>query len=204
MASTTAAAAGNGSGSILPTHTIAATAPPFRTHKDADLESRRRRRRRRCLCCCLLVTLVVLLVLAITLLVLFLTLNVTLLITVAVHNPNPASFTYATGGHTDLTYRGAHVGDAEIDPGRIPSRGDANVTMALTLQADRFAGDLTQLVTDVMGGSVALEASTRIPGRVAILGVFKRHAVAYSDCHFVFGVTEMAVRSQQCSDRTKL
>lgn len=235
MASTTATAAGNGSGSILPTHTIAATAPPFRTHKDADLESRRRRRRRRCLCCCLLVTLVVLLVLAITLLVLFLTvlrvrdpttrlvstrliglsprlsfpamsvqLNVTLLITVAVHNPNPASFTYATGGHTDLTYRGAHVGDAEIDPGRIPSRGDANVTMALTLQADRFAGDLTQLVSDVMGGSVALDASTRIPGRVAILGVFKRHAVAYSDCHFVFGVTEMAVRSQQCSDRTKL
>lgn len=221
-----AAAAGNGSGSILPTHTT--TAPPFRAHKDADLESTTRRRRRRCLCCCLLVTLVVLLVLAITLLVLFLTvlrvrdptthlvstrltglsprlsfpatsvqLNVTLLITVAVHNPNPASFTYATGGHTDLTYRGAHVGDAEIDPGRIPSRGDANVTMALTLQADRFAGDLTQLVSDVMGGSVALDASTRIPGRVAILGVFKRHAVAYSDCHFVFGVTEMAVRDRK-------
>uniref|UniRef100_A0A0E0MBT5 Late embryogenesis abundant protein LEA-2 subgroup domain-containing protein n=1 Tax=Oryza punctata TaxID=4537 RepID=A0A0E0MBT5_ORYPU len=223
MASTAAA----GNGSILPT---TATAPPLRTHKDADLETTARRRRR--LCCCLLVTLVVLLlVLAITLLVLFLTvlrvrdptthlvstrliglsprlsslqLNATLLITVAVHNPNPASFTYATGGHTDLTYRGAHVGDADIDPGRIPSRGDGNVTMALTLQADRFAGDLTQLVGDVMAGSVALDASTRIPGRVAILGVFKRHAVAYSDCHLVLGVTEMGVRSQQCSDRTKL
>uniref|UniRef100_A0A0D9XNI0 Late embryogenesis abundant protein LEA-2 subgroup domain-containing protein n=1 Tax=Leersia perrieri TaxID=77586 RepID=A0A0D9XNI0_9ORYZ len=223
MASTTAAA-GNGSSSILPTHT---------TPKDAaDMEAARHRRRRRCLCCCLLITILILLILAITLLVLFLTvlrvrdpttrlvatrlagvaprltfpiqLNVTLLLTVSIHNPNPASFTYATGGHADLLYRGAHVGDAEIDPGRIPSKGDANVTLALTLQADRFAGDLGQLVNDVLTGSVEVDASTRIPGRVAIFGVFKRHAVAYSDCHFVFGVAEMGVRSQQCSDRTKL
>ncbi|TKW07561.1 hypothetical protein SEVIR_7G315100v4 [Setaria viridis] len=131
-------------------------------------------------------------------------LNVTLLLTVAVHNPNPASFTYDSGGHTDLTYRGAHVGDAEIDPGRIPSKGDGEVKLALTVQADRLAEDLAQLVADVESGSVAMEASTRIPGRVTILGLFKRHAVAYSDCSFVFGIAEMRVRSQQCHDRTKL
>ncbi|CAN6325640.1 unnamed protein product [Urochloa humidicola] len=132
-------------------------------------------------------------------------LNVTLLLTVSVHNPNPASFTYDAGGHTDLTYRGAHVGDAEIDPGRIPSRGDGEVNLALTVQADRLAADLAQLVADVESGSVAMEASTRIPGRVSILGgLIKRHAVAYSDCSFVFGVAEMKVRSQQCHDRTKL
>ncbi|KAF0916540.1 hypothetical protein E2562_007617 [Oryza meyeriana var. granulata] len=231
MAST-AAAAGNGSGSVLPTHT--ATAAPFRTHKDADLDAARGRRRRCLCCCLLvtlvvlLVLAITLLVLFLTVLrvrdpttrlvstrlvgvaprlslpAVSIQLNVTLLITVAVHNPNPASFTYASGGHTDLTYRGAHVGDAEIDPGRIPSRGNGTVQMALTLQADRFAGDLTQLIGDVMAGSVPLDASTRIPGRVAVFGVFKRHAVAYSDCHFVFGVSEMGVRSQQCSDRTKL
>ena len=224
-----AAAAGNGTGGILPTHTAAPSAPawPSKT-KDP-------RRRRRCLCVCLLVTLAVLLALAITLLVLFLTvlkvrdpttrlvstrlagvaprltfpalsvqLNVTLLLTVAVHNPNPASFAYDAGGHTDLTYRGAHVGDAAIDPGRIPSKGDGEVKLALTVQADRLAADLAQLVADVESGSVAMEASTRIPGRVTILGIFKRHAVAYSDCSFVFGVAEMTVRSQQCHDRTKL
>ena len=193
-----AAAAGNGTGGILPTHTAAPSAPawPSKT-KDP-------RRRRRCLCVCLLVTLAVLVALAITLLVLFLTvlkvrdpttrlvsthlagvaprltfpalsvqLNVTLLLTVAVHNPNPASFAY----DTDLLYRGKH------DPGRIPSRGDGLVSLALTLQAD---------------GSLALQANT------VIFGFIKRHAVAYSDCSFVFGVAEMAVRSQQCHDRTKL
>ncbi|KAF8707011.1 hypothetical protein HU200_030538 [Digitaria exilis] len=131
-------------------------------------------------------------------------LNVTLLLTVGVHNPNPASFDYDAGGHSDLTYRGAHVGDAQIDPGRIPSKGDGEVKLALTLQADRFADDLMQLLADVEAGSIAMEASTRIPGRVTVLGIFKRHAVAYSDCSFVFGVAEMGVRSQQCHDRTKL
>ncbi|KAL6597394.1 hypothetical protein ACP70R_046834 [Stipagrostis hirtigluma subsp. patula] len=43
-----------------------------------------------------------------------------------------------------------------------------------------------------------------VPGKVTILGVFKRHAVAYSDCKLVFGVAELKVRSQECNGRTKL
>ncbi|KAF7071648.1 hypothetical protein CFC21_076917 [Triticum aestivum] len=220
---------GNVTGGGLPTHT-ATSKPPV---DDPRHQKQRLRRRRGCLCCaCLAVTLVlvavVLLILFLTVLrvrdpttrlvstrligvaprltfpALNIQLNVTLLLTVSVHNPNPASFSFPSGGHTDLTYRGAHVGDAEIDPGRVPSKGDADVKLALTLQADRFAGDLAQLVTDVETGSLPLEASTRIPGRVAVFGVFKRHAVAYSDCSFVFGVAELGVRSQECRDHTKL
>lgn len=221
----------NGGG--LPTHTAGTTKPPV---DDIHREKQRLRRRRGCLCCaCLLVTLVllgvVLLILFLTVLrvrdpktrlvsaklvglaprltfpALSIQLNVTVLLTVSVHNPNPASFTFLSGGHTDLTYRGVHVGDAEIDPGRIPSKGDGEVKMALTLQADKFVssgGAMAQLISDVEAGSLPVDASTRIPGRVAVFGVFKRHAVAYSDCSFVFGIAEMGVRSQQCSDHTKL
>uniref|UniRef100_A0ACD5XYH3 Uncharacterized protein n=1 Tax=Avena sativa TaxID=4498 RepID=A0ACD5XYH3_AVESA len=221
----------NGSGGGLPTHT--AKPPVDDLHRE---KQRRLRRRRGCLCCaCFLVTLVllavVLLILFLTVLrvrdpttrlvstklvgvaprltfpALSIQLNVTLLLTVSVHNPNPASFSFQSGGHTDLTYRGVHVGDAEIDPGRVPSKGDADVKLALTLQADQFvasADAMAQLISDVEAGSMPLEASTRIPGRVAIFGVFKRHAVAYSDCSFVFGIAELGVRSQQCSDHTKL
>ncbi|XP_044946255.1 uncharacterized protein LOC123395335 [Hordeum vulgare subsp. vulgare] len=227
MASTTGY--GNVTGGGLPTHT-ATSKPPV---DDPRQQKQRLRRRRGCLCCaCLAVTLVllavVLLILFLTVLrvrdpttrlvstrlvgvaprltfpALSIQLNVTLLITVSVHNPNPASFSFPSGGHTDLTYRGAHVGDAEIDPGRVPSKGDADVRLALTLQADRFAGDVAQLIADVEAGSLPIEASTRIPGRVAVFGVFKRHAVAYSDCSFVFGVAELGVRSQECRDHTKL
>ena len=224
-------AAGNGTGGILPTHTAAPAWPS--TSKPPPTKDPRRRRRCLCVCllvtlAVLLALAITLLVLFLTVLkvrdpttrlvstrlagvaprltfpAVSLQLNVTLLLTVAVHNPNPASFAYDAGGHTDLTYRGAHVGDAAIDPGRIPSKGDGEVKLALTVQADRLAADLAQLVADVESGSVAMEASTRIPGRVTILGIFKRHAVAYSDCSFVFGVAEMTVRSQQCHDRTKL
>ncbi|CAN6339404.1 unnamed protein product [Urochloa humidicola] len=225
-------AASNGSGSVLPTH-AAPSAPAWPSSKPPPPENSHRRRCA-CVCllvtlAVLLALAITLLVLFLTVFkvrdpttrlvstrlagvaprltfpAMSLQLNVTLLLTVSVHNPNPASFTYDAGGHTDLTYRGAHVGDAEIDPGRIPSRGDGEVNLALTVQADRFAADLAQLVADVESGSVAMEASTRIPGRVSILGgLIKRHAVAYSDCSFVFGVAEMKVRSQQCHDRTKL
>jgi len=223
----------NGSGGGLPTHT---TKPPVDDLHREKQQQQRLRRRRGCLCCaCLLVTLVllavVLLILFLTVLrvrdpttrlvstqlvgvaprltfpALSIQLNVTLLLTVSVHNPNPASFSFRSGGHTDLTYRGVHVGDAEIDPGRVPSKGDADVKLALTLQADQFvasADAMAQLISDVEAGSMPLEASTRIPGRVAIFSVFKRHAVAYSDCSFVFGIAELGVRSQQCSDHTKL
>ncbi|KAL5204907.1 hypothetical protein ABZP36_009778 [Zizania latifolia] len=229
MASTSAA--GNGSG--LPTHVAASAMPPSKSPIDVQDLRRRRRRRCLCCCLLVTLLLLLLLAVALLVLFLTvlrvrnpttrlvstrlagvaprlsfpsvsIQLNVTLLITVAVHNPNPASFTYASGGHTDLSYRGEHVGDAEIAPGRIPSRGDGAVELALTLQADRFAGDLTQLIADVTAGSVPLDASTTIPGRVAIFGVFKRHAVAYSDCHIVVGIPDMAVRSQDCHDRTKL
>ncbi|WVZ54736.1 hypothetical protein U9M48_005490 [Paspalum notatum var. saurae] len=131
-------------------------------------------------------------------------LNVTLLLTVAVHNPNAASFAYGADGRTTLLYRGAQVGDASIDPGRVPARGDGNVTLALTVQADKLAQDLTQLIADVESGSVEMEANTVVPGRVTILGIVSRHAVAYSDCTFVLDVAGFKVRSQQCRDRTKL
>ncbi|KAF7048400.1 hypothetical protein CFC21_057178 [Triticum aestivum] len=133
-------------------------------------------------------------------------LNLTLLVTVSVHNPNPASFTYADGGHANLSYRGAHVGDAEIDPGAVPSRGDAEVRVALTLEADRFAaaGGARQLAEDVESRAMPLESATTVPGTVLLFGVFRRRAVAYSECRLEVAVMEMRVQSHQCNSSTKL
>ncbi|KAJ1273875.1 hypothetical protein BS78_05G018500 [Paspalum vaginatum] len=76
-------------------------------------------------------------------------LNATLLLTVAVHNPNAASFAFGAGGRTALLYRGGQVGEADIDPGRVPARGDATVALTLTVRADRLADELAQLVANV-------------------------------------------------------
>jgi hypothetical protein len=207
----------NGAACVLPT-----------THADDELHRRRRLRRRR-RCCCVICLLAALL-LGVTLLVLFLTVfrvrdpttrlvssrvigfspgpelqfNLTMLLTVDVHNPNRASFSYESGS-AELRYRGVLVDVAGVDPGRIPSRGDSDMELVMTVLSGSFGDELAQLVRDMEAGAVPLDAAARVPGKVGLLGgVIKLRAVAYSDCHVVFGVPEMKVRSQVCSDHTKL
>lgn len=214
---------------VLPTH--AAPSSGNKAVADGGLHERRRRRRRCCVICAS-ATAAVLLLLAVTLVVLFLTVlrvrdpttrlvsaqlagfapsptpplqfNVTLLLTVAVHNPNPASFSFSSG-HAQLWYRGVLVGDAEVEPGRVPSRGDGTMQMVMTVLSDSFTPEtMAQLIQDMEAGAVPFDADARIPGKVGVLGFIKLPAVAYSDCHVVFGVPEMRVRSQECRDHTKL
>ena len=208
----------NAAATILPTHA-------------ADDKLQRRRHRRRCCCCvCLLVSLGAAALLAVTLLVLFLTalrvrdpttrlvssrvigftpgpdlqFNLTMLLTVDVHNPNRASFSYESGS-AELWYRGVRVGVAGIDPGHLPSRGDGTMELEMTVLSSSFGAELAQLVRDMEAGAVPLDASARVPGKVGLLGgVLKLRVVAYSDCHVIFGVPEMKVRSQVCHDHTKL
>ncbi|CAN6298767.1 unnamed protein product [Urochloa humidicola] len=210
----------NAATTILPTTDAAAD----------ELHKRRRRRllRRRCCCACLVAAVV----LGATALALSLTVfrvrdpttrlvssrvigftpgpgpdiqfNLTMLLTVGVHNPNRASFSYATGS-AELWYRGVTVGVAGIDPGRIPSRGDGDMELVMTVLSGSFGAELPQLVKDMEAGAVPLDASARVPGKVGLLGgVVKLRVVAYSDCHVIFAVPEMKVRSQVCRDHTKL
>ena len=207
----------NAAATILPTHAA-----------DDKLQ---RRRRRRCCCVCLLVSLGAAALLGVTLLVLFLTVlrvrdpttrlvssrvigfapgpdlqfNLTMLLTVDVHNPNRASFSYESGS-AELWYRGVRVGVAGIDPGHLPSRGDGTMELEMTVLSASFGTELlAQLARDLGAGAVPLDANARVPGKVGLLGgVLKLRAVAYSDCHVIFGVPEMKVRSQVCHDHTKL
>ena len=201
------------------------------THAADDKLQRRRHRRRRCCCVCLLVSLGAAALLAVTLLVLFLTVlrvrdpttrlvssrvigfapgpdlqfNLTMLLTVDVHNPNRASFSYESGS-AELWYRGVRVGVAGIDPGHLPSRGDGTMELEMTVLSASFGAELlAQLARDLGAGAVPLDANARVPGKVGLLGgVLKLRVVAYSDCHVIFGVPEMKVRSQVCHDHTKL
>ena len=44
-----------------------------------------------------------------------------------------------------------------------------------------------QLIGDVLSGEVGFDTTTRIPERVTILGLFKRHTVGIAECHVVVG-----------------
>uniref|UniRef100_N1QQF1 Cyclin-dependent kinase B1-1 n=1 Tax=Aegilops tauschii TaxID=37682 RepID=N1QQF1_AEGTA len=83
---------------------------------------------------------------------------------------------------------------------------DAEVRVALTLETDRFvaAGDVRQLAEDVESRAMPLDAATTVPGTVLLFGLFRRSAVAYSECRLVFAVMEMRVQSHECNSSTKL
>ncbi|CAA7406162.1 unnamed protein product [Spirodela intermedia] len=131
-------------------------------------------------------------------------LNLTLHLDLLIHNPNRASFSYGSGD-TAVLYRGISVGQGNVQPGRIPARGDAHLAVNLTVDAARFAGDLPGLTQDLIAGRLELDTSTRIPGRVSFLGFIKRRALVLSGCEFVIGgLPQPKILEQQCRQKTEL
>jgi len=96
------------------------------------------------------------------------------------------------------------VGQAVIEPGRIPDHGSGLVRLNLTVETDQFADKLGSLISDVLNGSIWFDTDTTIPGRVTILGFIKHHAVAKSTCHVEIGLSDMKVKSQDCDTKTTL
>jgi len=129
--------------------------------------------------------------------------NVTLDLKVQVENRNRASFKH-DGGKSVLLYKGKEVGETDIYPGLVPSRGSAILSCRLTLQADEFASNITGLLGDVVGGDISMDTVTRIPGRVTFLGFIKKHIVAKSYCQFTVTVPDFKIASQSCRNKAKL
>lgn len=129
-------------------------------------------------------------------------LNITLDLKLLVKNPNHASFKHGPG-KSYLLYRGNQVGEADLYPGLIPSKGSGTLPCRLTIEVDEIASKMTGFINDVLGGQLVVETRTRIPGRVTILGIFKKHAVATSYCQFTFAIAAMKIQSQECKSRAK-
>ncbi|KAF7825381.1 Late embryogenesis abundant protein [Senna tora] len=130
-------------------------------------------------------------------------LNLTLDLKILIHNPNYASFKHGQG-RSDLYYRDNKVGETDIYAGLVPAKGSATLACRLTLQVEKLASDVDALIGDIMDGQLSLDSFTRLPGRVSFFGIFKKHVLALSECHFTFGIPDMKVRSQTCKSTTKL
>lgn len=129
-------------------------------------------------------------------------LNLTLDLKLLVQNRNYARFKHGQGKSL-LLYQGNQVGEADIYPGLIPARGSATLPCSLTLEVDKLASNLADLINAVLGGDLVMETHTRIPGRISYLGIFKRHAVAVSECQLTIAVQAMTISKQTCKQKTK-
>uniref|UniRef100_A0A2P2QUD3 Uncharacterized protein n=1 Tax=Rhizophora mucronata TaxID=61149 RepID=A0A2P2QUD3_RHIMU len=138
-------------------------------------------------------------------------LNITVDLKILVQNRNHASFKHGPGKSL-LYYRGHRMGEADLYPGLIPSMGSETLPCRLTIyvkvDAKSFASNINfirSLIRDVLRGQLVIETNTRIPGRVRFLGgLFKKHAVATSNCRFTIAIPAMEIQSQQCKNKAKL
>ncbi|XP_030546597.1 uncharacterized protein LOC115752520 [Rhodamnia argentea] len=130
-------------------------------------------------------------------------LNVTLKLILLVHNPNHFGFRHGPGKSIVL-YRGRKVGEADVLPGEIPARKSEEMPGRMMLEVDRVvAEDMVLLVRDVLGGELVVESRTRIPGRVRLWKVWKRHTVVTSECRYAIRVPAMRIQSQECEYETE-
>ncbi|KAL9227935.1 hypothetical protein vseg_003567 [Gypsophila vaccaria] len=130
-------------------------------------------------------------------------LNITLKLIILVYNPNLVSFKPGHGKSL-LKYKGSQVGDVQVDPGSIPSRGSAALVCQVTLDADSLTDSgFLSLVQDIVDRELALEVKTRIPGTAKIL-FFQKHVDTTSDCRIVIGFLDMIIISYNCKQQTEL
>ncbi|GMJ01850.1 hypothetical protein like AT3G05975 [Hibiscus trionum] len=129
--------------------------------------------------------------------------NITLHLQLLVENPNRASFKHGPGKSL-LWYQGNQFGEADIPPGNIPATGSSTFSSRLVLQVDEVASNITALVDDVLDGEVVVVSRTRIPGRVAFLKLFKKHALVTSECQFTIALVALKIQTQKCKTKSKL
>ncbi|KAG0502821.1 hypothetical protein HPP92_002893 [Vanilla planifolia] len=128
--------------------------------------------------------------------------NVTLDLDITTHNPNHASFRYGDGSAA-LFYRGAQIGEAAIPPGKIEAVSSNRMNVSVTIFAGRLIGN-SAVYSDVISGTVTFQTSTRLPGRVSVIGIFKHHVVTYSSCDVTVKVSSRSVENTSCRYKAKL
>ncbi|KAK8960021.1 hypothetical protein KSP40_PGU020035 [Platanthera guangdongensis] len=128
--------------------------------------------------------------------------NVTLDLDLTAHNPNRVSFRYGAGT-ADLLYRGEQVGDAAIPPGEIGARSSEQMNVSLTIYAAKLIGE-TALYAEALSGSIDFQTTTRIPGRVTVMGIFRHHIVTYSSCDVAVNVSSRSVENSNCKYKAKI
>ncbi|XP_024019057.1 uncharacterized protein LOC21405282 [Morus notabilis] len=128
--------------------------------------------------------------------------NMSLTADVSVKNPNAASFRYSNTT-TALYYDGKMIGEARGPPGQARARRTKRMNITVDIIMDQVMTS-PNLLGDVGSGLVEMSSYSRIPGRVKILNVIKRHVVVKMNCTFTVNITSKSIVEQKCKRKVKL
>ncbi|XP_068316527.1 late embryogenesis abundant protein At1g64065 [Pyrus communis] len=128
--------------------------------------------------------------------------NMSLIADVSVKNPNFASFKY-TNTTTTLYYHGVVVGEAHGAPGHAKARRTMRMNITVDMITDRLTSD-PNLRADFNSGLMTMSSYSRIPGRVKLLNIIKKHVIVKMNCTMTVNISSQAIQEQKCKRKVKL
>ncbi|KAB1219514.1 hypothetical protein CJ030_MR3G012310 [Morella rubra] len=128
--------------------------------------------------------------------------NMSLTADVSVKNPNVASFKYRNTT-TTLFYHGAVVGEARVPPGQAKPRRTMQMNISVDIITDRLLSS-PNLQADVGSGLLTMSSYSRIPGRVKMLSIIKKHVVVKMNCTMTVNISSRAIQNQKCKRKVNL
>lgn len=129
--------------------------------------------------------------------------NATVVSQMSIKNPNKAA-SFKFGDSTALVlYSGLTLGQAAIPAGKIEADKTAHMNVTVTI----FLGDLmnsnSNMLTGGMSGNMTLTSSARVPGRINVLHIIKRHVVVFSSCNITVNLATRLSQIDHCARHMK-
>ncbi|KAG5379612.1 hypothetical protein IGI04_027454 [Brassica rapa subsp. trilocularis] len=129
-------------------------------------------------------------------------LNLTLQAHLALKNPNRVGFSFGSTSAL-LNYKGQLVGEAPLPANKVGPQKTLHMNVTLTLMADRLLSE-SQVFSDVMSGSIPVNAFVKVAGKVSVFNMFKIKVKSSASCDVTISVSSRNVTSQHCKYSTKL
>lgn len=114
----------------------------------------------------------------------------------SVNNPNILALHFKNPNITAY-YHEQQVGQAEASPGVAPARGTVRMKTKLNLNITKLMDD-PRFVDEFMKGSIGLNTSVLIGGKVEIFGVIAHHVDIVFNCMLAIDVTTFSLKNQTC------
>ncbi|KAL1827114.1 hypothetical protein ACET3Z_005526 [Daucus carota] len=128
--------------------------------------------------------------------------NLTVVVDVSVKNPNVASYKFKNGT-TEMYYKKVQVADAHIPSGNAKARK----TMHMNVTADFMLSNIASvdgLVSDLMNGSLPLQTSTSLKGKVNIINIVKKKVAVKVNCSLTFLIANQTLQDLKCKSDVDL
>ncbi|XP_054782511.1 uncharacterized protein LOC129289780 [Prosopis cineraria] len=128
--------------------------------------------------------------------------NISLTADVSLKNPNVVSFRY-TNTTTTLYYHGTVVGEVRGPPGRAKARRTVRMDVDVDLITDNLMSS-SNFTAEVVSGILTLNSYSRVPGKVKILKIYKKHVVVKMNCTVSANITARAIQDLNCKKKVQL